>query len=363
MRVSFLDLRVTDEAERRELLDAVDRVLRHGRILLGPEVDTLEDLFAEYCGTRYAIMVSSGTEALFMAIRALDIGPGDEVITTPLSFIATANGIALNGATPVFADVREDLTIDPSTIEALITKRTKAILPVHFTGKLSRMPELKEIADKHGLLLIEDAAPAFGAAYLDRRAGSFGDVACFSMNCMKVFGALGEAGMVVTDSKDIRERLIALRYNGLLNREYCHWVSLNGRPDTVQAAMLIQRLPRVENIVMRRREIAAYYNTHLADVVRVPQESNGYRDVYYTYTVKTERREALQAFLQAKEIETKIQHPILMPNHPAYEGRSAEAFPVAKRVVGEILSLPANEKLTWDEVEYVTSCVRQFYGV
>jgi dTDP-4-amino-4,6-dideoxygalactose transaminase len=362
MRVNFLDLRVTDEAERLELLAAVDRVLKHGRILLGPEVDTLERLVAEYCGTRHAVMISSGTEALFMAIRALDIGMGDEVITTPLSFIATANGIALNGATPVFADIREDLTIDPSTIEPLITKRTKAILPVHFTGKLSRMVELREIADKYGLLLIEDAAPAFGAAYLDRRAGSFGDVGCFSMNCMKVFGALGEAGMVVTDSNQIREKIVALRYNGLLNREYCHWVSLNARPDTVQAAMLIERLPRVENIVKRRREIAAYYNAHISDVVRTPQESNGYYDVYYTYTVKAERREKLQEFLQAKGIETKIQHPILMPNHPAYEEHKIGSFPVAQRIVGEILSLPANEKLTWGEVEYVANCVRQFYG-
>lgn len=361
-RVPFLDLRIVDDTTRQDLLAAVDAVLRHGRFIIGPEVQELEKQVAARCGRKYAVGVNSGTDALFLGLKSLGIGPGDEVITTSLSWIATANAIALTGATLVFADIRDDLNIDPASVQKLITPRTRAIVPVHYTGKVCQMSALMQIADEHGLLVIEDAAQAFGAKYHGRKAGSFGVVACFSMNPMKVFAACGEAGMVVTDGEDICERLISLRYNGTVNREKCIEPSLNARLDTLQAAILLRRLAGVGGIVQRRREIAAWYNEQLAGVVKTPREADGEWDVYYTYTIRAVRRDELKAFLEGKGIETKIQHPYLMPEQPAYRDRARGKFPNARRLVKQILCIPANEKLTRADVDYVAACIREFYS-
>lgn len=361
MKVPFLDLRVIDQEERAELLAAVDTVLCHGRIVLGPEVQELEWEVAARCGRKYAVGVGSGTDALYVALRALEIGPGDEVVTTPLSFVATANAIALTGATPIFADIGDDLNLDPSTIEQVLSPRTKAIMPVHYTGKLCQMDPILRLAEERQLLVIEDASQAFGAAYQGRTAGAFGEIGCFSMNPMKVFAACGEAGMIVTDRDEMRDRIVALRYNGLVNREFCHDVSLNGRLDTLQAAILLQRLARVDGIIARRREIAGWYHAALAGLVGVPGEAPGYRDVYYTYTIRTDRRDELKAFLESRSIETRIQHPLLMPEQPVHRGKVKGEFPHAERLVRQVLCIPNNEKLTQPQVEYVAGSIKQFF--
>lgn len=360
-RVPFLDLRIVDDASREDLLAAVDAVFRHGRIILGPEVEKLEKQVAASCGRKYAVGVNSGTDALFLGLKSLSIGPGDEVITTSLSWIATANAIALTGAIPVFADIRDDLNIDPASVQKLITPRTRAIVPVHYTGKICQMSALMQIAEKHGLIIIEDAAQAFGARYHRRKAGSFGIIACFSMNPMKVFAACGEAGMVVTDQEDLYHRLVSLRYNGTVNREMCVEVSLNGRLDTLQAAILLKRLPHVERIIQKRREIASWYNKQLAEFVEIPKEAEGEWDVYYTYTIQADHRDELKAFLEAKGIETKIQHPYLMPEQPAYPGTTREQFQNAQRLVKRVLCIPTHEKLTRTDVDYVSASIREFY--
>jgi dTDP-4-amino-4,6-dideoxygalactose transaminase len=359
-RVPFLDLRVSDDRARQVLLDAVERVFRHGRIVLGPEVEELEHAVANRCGTRHAAGVSSGTDALFFALKALDIGPGDEVITTSLSWIATANAIAMTGATPVFADIRDDLNIDPDSVRALIGPRTTAILPVHYTGKLCDMTALQEIAASHKLFLVEDGSQAFDAAWHGKKAGSFGRFGCFSMNPMKVFAACGEAGMVVTDREDLHERLIRLRYNGTVNRETCVEPSLNGRIDTLQAALLLERLKGVDEVIARRREIAAWYDEQLSGVVATPREEPGYHDVYYTYTIRTPHRDELKAYLEAHGIETKIQHPLLMSQQPAYREGVRGHFPNALKLVQQILCIPVHEKLSRADVDYVSSCIRGF---
>lgn len=360
MRVPFLDLRVTDETERAELRSALEQVLVHGKIVLGPEVEELEKKIASFCGRSFAVGVNSGTDALFLSLKSLGISQGDEVITTALSFVATANAIALTGAVPVFADIRDDLNIDPESVRKLVTPKTKAILPVHYTGKVCRMHELQEIAKSHGLFLVEDASQAFGAAHRGAKAGSFGELACFSMNPMKIFAALGEAGMVVTDRKDLADRLLALRYNGLVNREECRDVSLNGRLDTLQAAFLLKRLDQFPEIVRRRREIASGYAQRLKGVVEIPQEREGEEDIYYTYTIRTPKRDALKAFLEQQGIETKIQHPFLMPQHPVYRGKTPGSFPKAEKLVQEVLCLPVHEKLTQSETAYVADQVVKF---
>ena len=361
-KVRFLDLSVSNPEERKELLDAIDGVLKHGRLVLGPEVEEFERRVAAYCGRKHCIGVGSGTDALILGLKALDIGPGDEVITTPLSWLATGSAILLNGATAVFCDIDNSLNMDPATIESLITPKTKAILPVHFTGRLCRMTEIMDIAKRHGLLVIEDCAQAFGALYQDRPAGSFGDMACFSLNAMKILAALGDAGLVVTDDPKAAERLDALRHSGVVNREYSVELSHNCRLDTVQAAALLKRLDRFEELVERRRAIAGKYRRELAGVVQTVPEAPGYRDVYYTFPVRTPRRDALQAWLLENGIETRIQHPLVMNDQPSFQGRSRGISPKASQIVHELICLPASEKLSDEQQDYVIGKVREFHG-
>jgi dTDP-4-amino-4,6-dideoxygalactose transaminase len=360
-KVPFLDLKITDTSERKELLGAIEQIFDHGRIILGPEVLEFEETMAQALGRKFAVGVNSGTDALFLSLKALGITTGDEVITTALSWVATANAIALTGATPVFADIRDDLNIDPVSVKKLITKKTKAIVPVHYTGKICRMDELMVLARENGLLVVEDAAQAFGATRQGRKAGSFGTLASFSMNAMKVFASCGEAGAIVLDDEKIYQRLVALRYNGTVNREECIEVSLNGRIDTLQAAILLKRLPRVDKIISRRREIVSQYTTLLQGCVDLPSEKNNEHDVYYTYTICTDRRDDLKKYLEDCGVETKVHHPILMPDQPAFANRSYGQYPNASRLVKKILSLPCNEKLTFEDVEYVGQCIKKFF--
>ena len=362
MKISYRDLSVKDPLLREELLNAVEEVLAHGRFILGPEHERFEIEIAKYCHRRYGIGVNSGTDALYFALRALDIGPGDEVITTPLSWIATVNAIVLTGATPVFVDIAKDLNINVSLIESAITPRTKVILPVHFTGRMCDMHAIMDIADRRNLLVIEDGAQAFGANLDGIRCGASGIMSCFSMNPMKVYNAYGEAGAILTDDESLRDKLNSLRYNGTINRQDCHTPSLNGRLDTMQAAMLLVSLKYLEDKIERRRAIAAAYRNSLAGVVRCPTEYSGNRHIYYAYTVLADRRDDLMQHLATRGIETQIQHPIPMPYHTAYKGRFQAEIPVCEEAVNRILCLPNQEDMTIEAVDYVCRCVREFYG-
>ncbi|OGG09608.1 hypothetical protein A2154_03055 [Candidatus Gottesmanbacteria bacterium RBG_16_43_7] len=363
MKVPFLDLRVLDKTEKKALLAAAERVFTHGRIVLGPEVGELEDKLAKFCQRKYAVGVNSGTDALILGLKAAGIGPGDEVITTSLSWVATANAIAILGARPVFADIDDDLNISPESVKRLVSKKTKAILPVHFTGRICRMNEILTVARKNKLLVIEDAAQAFGAIRGGRPVGSFGDIACFSTNPMKVYAALGEAGFVVTNSKRTYDRLVSLRYNGTVNKETCIEVSLNGRIDTVQAAMLLVRLKTFQKLINRRRRNAAFYDRELKGIsaVLTPPVPAGAEHVYYTYTLRARKRDQLRVYLENHGIETKIQHPILMPDQPVYLTCRRDKLIRAKRMVGEIVCIPVHEKLTSSDLKYIAKHIKAFY--
>lgn len=360
--VPFLDLRVPDE-ERAALLARLDAVLRHGRLVLGPEVAEIEGLIARFLGRKHAIGVNSGSDAVWLALRAVGIGPGDEVITTPLSFIASANAIRLTGATPVFGDIGDDLNLDPACLEALITPRTKAILPVHWTGRVCRMDQIGDIARRHGLMVVEDCSQAFDATYRGRRSGSFGIVAACSMNSMKVYGSLGEAGVVSTDDDALADRLGLLRYNGMRSREICEEIATNSRLDTIQAAFLIERLERLPAQMARRRAIAAHYNEALADLVEVPLPDPDSLHGYYTYTIQTDARDALMAHMTADGIEVRVQHSPLMPEQAPYAAEGAVAhFPNAQRLIKRVLCLPVHDKLSDAQRDIVVDSVRQFFG-
>ena len=327
---------------------------------MGPEVEAFEQEVANYCGREHAVSVSSGTDALYFALRALDIGPGDEVITTSLSWIATANAIAVCGATPVFADIQDDLNIDPESVRRLITPGTRAILAVDYTGRMCDMEELQKIANQNGLPLLEDGSQAFGAEYRGRKCGAFGTVSAISHNPMKVFAACGEAGSVLCDDAGLRDRLVCLRYNGTINRETCIEPSLNGRMDTMQAAILSERLKTLPVLLNARRRNAGTYDTALEGYVTLPPRTPDRNDVRYTYTIRSSQRDKLQAFLESKGIETKIQHLLLMPRQPAYADQAAGEWQNAEKLVEEILCIPVHENLEQTQVEYVADCIQQF---
>jgi dTDP-4-amino-4,6-dideoxygalactose transaminase len=268
----------------------------------------------------------------------------------------------VSGVFWVLVDVGEDLNIDADLIEEAITPRTKAIVPVHFTGQLCDIDRIADIADGHGVAVVEDAAQAFGARYDGRMAGSFGLVSAFSMNPMKVFNAYGEAGAVVTDNETLYEKLVSLRYAGTVGKEDCVYPSINGRIDTLQAAMLLVSLRYLADKISRRRKVASLYSEALGEVVGRPREKDGYFDVYYTYTIVADERDQLARHLMSKGIETKIQHPILMPYHTAYRHLTKPNIPVAEQLVRRILSIPSHEDMTPGEVEQVAACIRDFYG-
>lgn len=362
-KIRFRDLSVTDPLLKEELLNAVDRVLTHGQLLMGEEVEQFEKRVAEYCGTKYCVGVSSGTDAIYLALRTLDLKPQDEVITTPLSWIATLNAIHLVGAQPVFVDITEDLNINTELIESVITSNTKVILPVHFTGRICNMNRILQVAKKYDLAIVEDAAQAFGAISGGHYAGSFGTFSAFSMNPMKVFPGYGEAGVVLTNDKVAYEKLLALRYLGTVNKEICYYPSLNSKIDTIQAAMMLVSFKYHEHNIARRIEIANYYTSELKDLVRCPKivASSSSRCVFFDYTILTESRDELKDFLEVNGIETKIKHPILMPNQPAYEHLHNQSFPVAEKAVKEILCLPIHEKLTLNDLDYIIQNIKQFY--
>lgn len=361
MKVRYRNLSVKDPVLKAELMDAVSRVLDHGYLLLGPELDELERAVAKACNRKFAVGVSSGSEALAISMRALSIGPGDEVITTAFSWIATANSIAVIGATPVFVDITENYLIDPDLIEAAITPNTKAILPVQYTGQICDMDKIQSIAQKHGLFVIEDGAQAYGATQNGKVCGSFGVASCFSANPMKVFNAYGEAGLITMDDEKLYEQAKILRYAGTVNKTDCIVPALNGRMDTMQAAMMLVSLKYLPQKIENRRRIAGHYRERLSDVVTCPKELEGNKHIYYAYSILAERRDELQLFLTKKGVETQIQHPVPMPHQTAYAGNNNANVPNAEYVAKHILCLPNQENLSLDEQNYISGCIKEFY--
>jgi dTDP-4-amino-4,6-dideoxygalactose transaminase len=361
MEVPFLDLRVPSGSERDEFLEALKVVLNHGRIIMGPEVLQLENTLATKIGIDYGIGTGSGTAALILALKGFRIGPGDEVITTPFSFVATSSAIVTVGATPIFADISDDLNIDPTTIEPLITSRTKAILPVHWAGRVCDMDKIMSIAKRHELLVIEDCSQACSAEYKNKKAGGFGNAGCFSFNSMKVLASLGEAGMVVTSDKSAAERMMVLRANGIQSDDTCIEVSQNFKMDTIQAAFILVRLKRLEHIIEQRRIIAEFYDQALDNNCQTPKIFDG-RHAYYTYTIQIDNRDKLYDFLAQREIETSIQHRSIIPEHPAFKNAYISNCPYAEKLSKRVLCLPANEKISSQQRRYVADSVNLFFS-
>jgi len=365
MQIPYVNLAAQHRAIKNDILTAVGKVLDHGQFILGEELGQFEQRFAELCGVRYAVGVNSGTDALILALRALGIGPGDEVITVPNSFVASASCIALVGARPVFVDVHDDYNMDPALLERAITPKTKAILPVHLTGRPADMGQICEIARTHGLHVVEDCAQAVLAEYRGRRVGSLGTMGCFSLHPLKTLNACGDGGVVTTNDERLNQGLRIFRNIGLSNRDECVAWSHNSRLDTLQAAILLVKMDYLEAWTEKRRANARFYQEALAGVggVRVPMDKPYERAVYHTFVIQADRRDALRAFLASNGIGTAIHYPIAIHLQQAAAEFSYErgSFPVAETQVSRILSLPVYPELETGQLEYVASCIQAFY--
>jgi dTDP-4-amino-4,6-dideoxygalactose transaminase len=362
--IPIIDLKAQYSSIREEIQQAIDGVLNSSQFILGEEVQKFEEEFSGYVGGKFGVAVNSGTSALHLALLAADIGPGDEVLTVPATFVATAAAIAYAGARPVFVDVDpQTLTIDPSKLEGAITENTKAILPVHLYGHPAEMEPILEIAKKRNLIVIEDTAQAHGAEYQGKRVGSLGDFGCFSFYPSKNLGAYGEAGMVVTNDAEAANRLRMLRDWGQSKKYHHDTLGFNYRMDGIQGAILRVKLRHLDDWTEARRQNAKRYNEVLKDSgLALPIETQGNRHVYYVYVVRVPNREAMQKHLLGNDIHSAIHYPHPVHLEKAFEhlAYSEGDFPVSEKAAKEVLSLPMYPELQAEQIEEVAAAIRSF---
>jgi dTDP-4-amino-4,6-dideoxygalactose transaminase len=367
MNIPIMDLKAQYRPLAGKIEKTVGRLLRDQACILGKEVEALEKAIASYCGTAYAVGLNSGTDALILALDAMGIGRGDEVITTPFTFVATGEAIARSGARPVFVDIDPlAYTIDPKRIGKRITKRTKAIMPVHLFGLCADMDPIRRIAGKHGLKVIEDSAQAIGSEYKGRRAGSMGDAAAISFFPSKHLGCCGDGGMVVTNRSGIYQRIRLLRDHGS-SKKYRHdIIGYNSRLDNVQAAILSIKLASLEAWLARRIAIARYYSRELEGYpVRVPFTPEGYRHTYHLYVVKTEKRCAgkLAEYLGKHGIEARQYYRVPLHLQKCFGslGYRKGSLPYTEEASGTTLALPVYPELKANQIRYIVATVKSFF--
>lgn len=364
--VQFVDLRAQHDSIRKELFETITQIIDTSSFIMGQAIKDFEPKFAEFCGAKHAIGVSSGTSALHLALWALGIGPGDEVITIPHTFIATAEAISMRGAKVVFVDIDPaTYTMDVSKLEAAITPKTKAVLPVHLYGHPTDMDPILAIARKHGLKVIEDCAQSHGTEYKGKRVGSIGDVACFSFFPGKNMGAMGDAGAVVTNDDAIAETVNKLRNHGRLGKYEHEMVGYNERMDTLQAAILNVKLPHLNDWNALRRKHADEYRAALAGAsLELPTVAPGCTHVYHLFVIRHPKRDDLQKFLKEKGIATGVHYPLPLHLQPAYADLKLKEgdFPATEKAAREILSLPMYPEMTAEMVAEVASAIKEFPG-
>ncbi len=365
MSIPLVDLHAQYVPLKDEIFAGMEKVFESMHLFLGENVQALEKEFAEFCGAKYGLGVSDGTAALQILLRAMGIGPGDEVITVSHTFIATAEAIVLAGATPVFVDIAEDtLLMDVSKVEEKITPRTKAILPVHLYGQMVDMDPLLKIAARHGVKVIEDSAQAHGATYKACRAGSLSDGSGFSFYYSKNLGALGEGGFITTSDPEIYRKARMIRDHGSERRYYHDEIGFNGRLDEIQAVVLRAKLPHLMEYNQLRRQHAMRYQELFAGTpVITPIEKPENQHIYHMYVVQVPRRDELQAYLKECGIGTGIHYPVpihLQNSMKSYGGKKGD-FPVTEKVVDRILSLPLYPELTDEAIQTVAASVKEFY--
>jgi dTDP-4-amino-4,6-dideoxygalactose transaminase len=366
MQVPFLDLKAQYAGIKNEVLQAITDVCDSQMFCLGPAVAEFEKKIADYCGCKYAIGVSSGSDALIVSLMAIDIKPGDEVITTPFTFFATAGAIARLGAKPVFVDVLADsYNIDYRQIEKKITRKTRAIIPVHLFGQLAHMKPIMEIAKRHNLTVIEDAAQAIGATQEGIKAGNFGHFGCFSFYPTKNLGGFGDGGLVTTSEDRLAEKIKILRDHGQNPRYFYKLIGGNFRLDGIQAAVLSVKLKYLDKWNGKRKQNATIYDKLLADsLAKIPKIDPNNVSIYHQYTITASGRDRLQKFLAENGIGSSIFYPKPLHLQDCFKslGYRVDDLPVAEKLADEVLSLPICPELTVEQIEYVAKKTLEFYG-
>jgi len=361
MKVPMLDLDAQYEPIKDEIFEAFREVFATKRFIGGPKIEELEEQIANYCDCKYAIGVSSGTDSLLVSLMALNIGVGDEVITTPFTFFATAGSIYRVGAKPVFVDIEPNTyNINADMIEDAITEKTKAIMPVHLFGQMCDMDKINKIAEKHDLHVIEDAAQAIGAEQNGKRAGSLGDVGCFSFFPSKNLGCAGDGGIATTNNQELAEKIRILRNHGSKPKYHHKIIGGNFRLDAIQAAILLKKLPLLEEWHQQRQNNAEYYDTNLSEAVKTPMVKSGNRMIYNQYTLWLDNRDEVQKALNESNIGNAIYYPI--PLHLqecfSYLNYKKEDFPVAEDAAGHVLSIPIYSELNKKQQDYIISTIK-----
>ena len=368
MKVPFLDLKVTDSNHKKSLLRNLKDILEHGRVIEGPELFEFEKKMANYLKTKHVVGLSSGSSAIYLALKALNVKKGDEVITTPFTWIITVNAILEVGAKPIFVDIKDDFNIDPEKIASKITKKTKAIVPMHVGGHMCEMEKISQIAKKNNLYVVEDAAQAIVSSLNKKKAGYFSDISAFSTNPMKMLNGLGESGFVSTRNTNLKKKILYLRHAGTVRDKKkihinnCVEGSLNHKMDTLQASFLITNLKKLETKRKKRENFAKIYDNELKNYL----EPQGYHknEIHgrYLYISKSDKRNDLYNFLLNKNIECKIFYSPLACNAPIFKKNNYKGkFKNADKLLKRSISLPLYENLSNSQIEYVCDNVKKFF--
>nr|MBN2278571.1 DegT/DnrJ/EryC1/StrS family aminotransferase [candidate division Zixibacteria bacterium] len=366
MNIKFLDLKAQYDSIKNEIDTGIAGVIESSSFALGPAVKRFEEHFADYCGVRHVIAVDSGTSALFLILKGLGVGPGEEIITAANTFIATVAAIVHTGARPVLVDVdRVTRNINPARIEAAITTKTRVIVPVHLYGSMAEMDAIENIARKKNIMVVEDAAQAQGARYKNRRSGSIGVAAGFSFYPGKNLGAYGEAGAITTSDDNLAATLRRLRDHGSDKKYYHDLIGYNARMDGIQGAVLDVKLRHLDGWNARRNQIAGMYGEKLSELpIRLPAQLPDHYQVYHQYVIETDRRDQLQEFLLKNGIPTMIHYPIPVHKQEAFRraGLTADCCPVTESLAERILSLPIYPELHDEQIEYIAEKTKEFFA-
>ena len=364
IQIPYVNLGAQWHDDREDLLPIIDNLLASGHYVGGVEIDRFEEQIAKLCQVKYALALNSGTDALTLALHLLGIEKGDEVITPPNSFIASTAVIMHLGAVPVFIDVLSDQNLDPEKIESAITNKTKAIMPVHLTGRICDMDPIMRIANNYGLKVIEDAAQAIGSKYSSKSSGSIGHVGCFSAHPLKNLNACGDGGFLTTNDDDLYTRAKSLRSHGIVDRDRVDSFGYVSRMDNLQAAILNFRLKKLDQIIEKRRKNAQYYFEHIdSESVILPLEKEYEFNSYHTFVIQVEKRNELKEFLIKQGIETVIHYPTPIHLQPAAQELAYNSgdFPKTEKQAEMILTLPVNQSLRLANVEKISAVINEFY--
>jgi len=363
-KIELIDLKLRFQSEKKEILSCLHKVLKNGSLVLTKELQNFENNITNYTGMKYCLGLNSGTDGLMMSLWSLGIGKGDEVITSSISFVASIGAIMHVGAKPVLVDINEDLNMNCEMIESKITKKTKAIMPVHWTGRVCEMNKIKNIAKKHNLLIIEDAAQGMGSFYKKKRAGTFGDISAFSTHPLKNLNALGDGGFILTNKKNLYEKIRRYRNHGMVNRDDMEIFGVNSRLDSLNAEVLSFRLKKLKDIIKKRRKNVEIYRKNIkSKSIKFPKEKKYEKNSYVMFITLCEKRDELQKFLNLNGIQSLVYYGTPLHLHKASKilGYKRGDFPIAEKCSKKVLALPHHQYLKKKEILYVCKKIDEFY--